>query len=48
MKFVIHQLKIWFGKDIKPRVLDFVPNKVNVITGDSGTGKSNIVAIIDF
>ena len=48
MKFVIHQLKIWFGKDIKPRVLDFVPNKVNVITGDSGTGKSNIVAIIDY
>ena len=48
MKFVIHQLKIWFNKGIEPRILDFVPNKVNVITGDSGTGKTNILAIIDY
>ena len=48
MKFVIHQMKIWFKRNDDPRILNFEPNKVNVITGDSGTGKTNILAIIDY
>ncbi len=48
MKFIIHQLKIWFDKQTSCRVLDFEPNKVNIVTGDSSTGKTNIVAIIDY
>jgi hypothetical protein len=48
MKFAIHKLYIWFGREYEPRVLSFEENKVNVITGSSSTGKSNILAIIDF
>lgn len=48
MKFAIHKLCIWFGREYEPRVLLFEENKVNVITGSSSTGKSNILAIIDF
>lgn len=48
MRFVIHKLYIWFGEEYKPRILSFEENKVNVITGSSSTGKSNILAIIDF
>lgn len=48
MKFVIHKLCIWFGCEYEPRILEFKENKVNVITGSSSTGKSNILAIIDF
>lgn len=50
MKFHINRLVIWFSKDDVPqrRVLDFENNKVNVITGSSSTGKSNILAIIDY
>lgn len=48
MKFIIHQIKIWFKTDQRPRVFNFEPNKINVITGDSGTGKTNLLAIIDY
>jgi len=48
MKFILHNIRIWFGKDIETRDLYFVNNKVNVITGDSGSGKTNILAIIDY
>lgn len=50
MKFYITRLVIWFKKDDTPqrRVIDFENNKVNVITGSSSTGKSNILAIIDY
>lgn len=50
MRFHIKRLFIWFGKDDVPakRVIKFDNNKVNVITGDSSTGKSNILAIIDY
>lgn len=48
MKFIIHQVKIWFKKGQRHRVLDFKQNKINVVTGDSGTGKTNILAIIDY
>lgn len=48
MKFFISKLYIWFDKGIKPRVITFENNRVNVITGSSSTGKSNIYAIIDY
>lgn len=50
MKFNINRLVIWFKKEDTPqrRVLEFEKNKVNVITGSSSTGKSNILAIIDY
>lgn len=50
MKFYINRLVIWFKKDDTPpkRVIEFEKNKVNVITGSSSTGKSNILAIIDY
>lgn len=48
MKLFISKLYIWFDKGIKPRIISFENNKVNVITGSSSTGKSNIYAIIDY
>ena len=48
MKFHISKLYIWFGRELQPRVLTFENNKVNVITGSSSTGKSNIYSIIDY
>lgn len=48
MKFHIKKLYIWFKKDEEPRTLTFDNNKVNVIRGNSSTGKSNIYAIIDY
>jgi len=48
MKFYIKKLYIWFEKGIKPRTIEFENNKVNVVTGSSSTGKSNIYAIIDY
>ena len=38
---------LWQKNGIK-RTLDFMPNRVNVITGDSGKGKSSILYIIDY
>ena len=48
MKFHVKQIILWFKNNSNPRILDFVPNKVNVITGKSGTGKSSILSIIDY
>lgn len=48
MNFCINKVIIWFGPDDEPRILGFEPNKINVITGDSSTGKSNIIAIINY
>lgn len=48
MKFHIKKLYIWFEPGIEPRTLEFQNNKVNVVTGSSSTGKSNIYAIIDY
>ena len=48
MKFHISKLYIWFGRELQPRILTFENNKVNVITGSSSTGKSNIYSIIDY
>ncbi len=49
MKFIIHNIKIWLKNAVSnPIDLEFANNKVNVITGDSTTGKSSIFAILDY
>lgn len=47
MRFYIETITLWL-KDNRIRTLSFKPNKVNVITGASGTGKSEIMSIIDY
>jgi len=43
----ISSIVLWQKNGIK-RTLDFLHNRVNVITGDSGKGKSSILFIIDY
>lgn len=43
----ISKIILWQKNGIK-RTLDFLHNRVNVITGDSGKGKSSILFIIDY
>ena len=49
MKFQLLKLVVW-PKDSKfsPRTIDFRPGVLNVITGESRTGKSAIIPIIDY
>lgn len=47
MKFHICKVILWL-KNGKIRKIKFLPNKVNVITGESGTGKTEILDIIDY
>jgi hypothetical protein len=47
MKYNIEKIILWL-KNGKKRELIFKPNKVNVITGDSNTGKTAILEIIDY
>ncbi|MGI9067225.1 MAG: DUF3732 domain-containing protein [Pyrinomonadaceae bacterium] len=49
MKLAILKIILW-PKDLKqsPRVISFVPGKINIITGESGTGKSTLTWIIDY
>jgi hypothetical protein len=47
MKFCFDNL-VLFLKNGKKRTLKFLPDKINVITGDSNTGKTAILAIIDY
>ena len=48
MNFYISKLRLWFRRVNEPRDLDFYEDKVNVITGDSSTGKSSVLKIIDY
>lgn len=49
MKFQIKKLILWPKNGQYPyKVIDFKLNTVNVITGDSRTGKSAIIPIIDY
>ena len=49
MKLFIRQLIIWpEDPNYLPRTVDFDPEKVSVVTGWSATGKSSIIAIIDY
>lgn len=47
MKFYIESLQLWLINGQK-RSVSFLPNKVNVITGESHTGKTAILDIIDY
>ncbi|CAM1357171.1 DUF3732 domain-containing protein [Tenacibaculum halocynthiae] len=49
MKFILHEIKLWFNNDEdSTESYHFLPNKINVITGDSDTGKTSFWSIIDY
>lgn len=50
MKFYIKRLYLWKEQSVneEPRKLEFKENKVNVITGGNGTGKTSIIHIINY
>ena len=48
MNFYISKIRLWFRHGEQPRDLEFKADKVNVITGDSSTGKSSVLKIIDY
>ena len=49
MRFLINQIILWPRKtEFKYRSIQFVPDKINIITGASRTGKSAIIPIIDY
>lgn len=49
MKFILHEIKLWFKDDhAEPKSYGFLENKINVITGDSTTGKTSFWNIIDY
>lgn len=48
MQFQILKLILWSKAGHEPRVLDFEPGMVNVISGASKTGKSAVIPIIDY
>lgn len=47
MRFCINKILLW-QKNGKLRELSFKENKINIITGDSSTGKSEIISIIEY
>ena len=47
MKFYFERLVLWLSNG-KRREIEFLPDKINVITGDSGTGKTSILHIIEY
>jgi hypothetical protein len=49
MKLAILKVILW-PKDAtqSPRVIHFLPDKINIITGENGTGKSTLTWIIDY
>lgn len=49
MKLAILKIILW-PKDttLEPRIVSFVPGKINVLTGESGAGKSALTWIIDY
>ena len=49
MKLFVKKLILWSKNPVdKPRIIPFVTDKINVLTGESGTGKSTISSIIDY
>jgi len=49
MNFQLVKLIVWpKTESFPPRIVEFEPGKVNVITGGSRTGKSAIIPIIDY
>jgi len=49
MKFILHEIKLWFkDENATPISYNFLPDKVNVITGGATTGKTSFWSIIDY
>jgi Protein of unknown function (DUF3732) len=49
VKFVIRKVILWPKKrTLTPRIIEFQPGVVNVITGASQTGKSALIPIVDY
>lgn len=49
MKFVLHEIKLWFEDEtFESKSYRFLPNKVNVVTGDATTGKTSFWSIFDY
>ena len=48
MNFYIKKIKLWFTTHAQPKEYTFEKNKVNVVTGDTSTGKSSILRVIDY
>ena len=48
MRFQLNNIKLWFKNDSQPKVYEFLPNKVNVITGGATKGKTSFMSIIDY
>jgi len=48
MHFQILKLILWPKNGAKPRIVDFEPGMVNIISGSSKTGKSAVIPIIDY
>ena len=49
MKFIIQKIILWPKKEgLRYRVVEFQPDKINIITGASRTGKSALIPIIDY
>lgn len=49
MKLAILKIILW-AKDqtLAPRIIEFLPGKINIVTGQSGTGKSTLTWIVDY
>ncbi|HTI70842.1 MAG TPA: DUF3732 domain-containing protein [Candidatus Limnocylindria bacterium] len=49
MQLAILKIILW-AKDthLAPRIISFAPGKINIITGESGSGKSSLTWIIDY
>ncbi|MHB2094929.1 DUF3732 domain-containing protein [Pantoea dispersa] len=49
MKFLIEKIILWpVNSDNAMRIIEFAPDKLNIIHGISGTGKSSIISIVDY
>src|SRR5580698_9085743 len=49
MRFEINKIILWpRHAGLAPREVDFVPGRVNVISGASQTGKSALIPIVDY
>ena len=48
MSFQLSKIVLYPHGDREPRVLSFRTSALNIITGDSGTGKSAIIDIVDY
>lgn len=48
MYFQLRKLILWPHADLAPRIVEFEPGVVNVISGASKTGKSAVIPIIDY